>query len=182
MKKPREDVNCQESIEKRKGRVKMRIWKEPERFFPPGYEYRKEWYAAGLLYVLGIALNLQFIGRLWEAAASLYYENYPNGMILREGAVADSYFQVLGDCPGFWLPFYLFLIALIFLHYAYYLRETKSIYLMRRLPHRKVLWKSCLQAPLMGLGLGTTGILVLYLIYYVVYLLMMPAESLPRLI
>lgn len=159
----------------------MRTWKEPERFFPPGYEYKKEWYAAGLLYVLGIASNLQFIGRLREALASLYYIDYTNGKTLRAGVVADSYFQVLGNCPGFLLPFYLFLIALIFLHYAYYLRETKSIYLMRRLPDRKVLWKSCLQAPLMGMGLGTAGILVLYLIYYVVYLLMMPAECLPRL-
>lgn len=160
----------------------MRIWKEPERYFPPGYEYRKEWCVAELLYVLVVILNLQFIGRLREALASLYYIDRTNGRTLRAGAVADSYFQVLGDCPGFLLPFYLFLIALIFLHYAYYLRETKSIYLMRRLPDRKVLWKSCLQAPLMGIGLGTAGILVLYLIYYVVYLLMMPAESLPRLI
>ena len=152
-----------------------------EKYFPPGYEYRKEWYAAGLLYVLGVALNLRFLGSLWEARASLYYMDSTKGMTLRAGVVADSYFQVLGECPGFLLPFYLFLIALIFFHYAYYCRETKSIYLMRRLPDRKVLWKSCLQAPLMGMGRGTAGILVLYLIYYVVYLLVMPAESLPRL-
>ncbi len=160
----------------------MRIWKEPESFFPPGYEYKKEWYAAGLLYVLGLALNLRFLVRLWESRASLYYMDSTKGMTLRAGAVADSYFQVLGDCPGMLLPFYLFLITLLFFHYAYYWRETKSIYLMRRLPDRNVLWKSCLQAPLMGMGLGTAGILVLYLIYYVVYLLMMPAECLPRLI
>ena len=59
--------NIQENgkMEKRKGGTDMKIWKEPERYFPPGYEYRKEWYAAGLLYVLGVALNLRFLGRLW---------------------------------------------------------------------------------------------------------------------
>lgn len=159
----------------------MRIWKEPERYFPPGYEYRKERYAAGLLYVLGLALNLQFLGRLYEASASLYYMDSTKGRMLREGVVAASWLQVLGACPGFWIPFYLFLAATIILHYAYYRRETKSIYLMRRLPKGDVLWKSCFQAPLMGLGLGTAGILLLYLIYCAVYFLAMPAESLPRL-
>lgn len=54
-------------------------------------------------------------------------------------------------------------------HYLYHYREGRSIYLMRRLPDRRDLWRRCLALPLLGLAGCALLYLVLLLIYFAVY-------------
>ena len=158
-----------------------RMWKElskPGDYFPPGYEYEMERNSAMLLLGIGAVLSLSFFVNLYHAVEVLY-EYVDHRQILRKNAVATSYAELVGVQWRFYIPFVLFLAAMVIYHYFYYRRETKSIYLMRRLPQRGVLFKSCVKGPLLGLGIGTVALAALYLLYYGIYLLAVPWECLP---
>lgn len=158
-------------------RTEEDIWK-PENYFPPGYEYEQERNNAGLLLGISAVLSLFYFRDLYRAVEALYeYENHRR--VLRENAVAASFGHLVTNHWGLYVPFVLFLTAMMIYHYFYYCRETKSIYLMRRLPQRGVLFKSCVKGPLLGLGIGAASVAVLYLLYYGIYLLVIPAECLP---
>lgn len=153
------------------------IW-NLENYFPPGYEYEQERNSALLLLGIGAGLSLSFLGNLYRAVVALYeYEKHQ--YVLRENAVAASFGHLVTGHWGLYVPFVLFLTAMMIYHYFYYRRETKSIYLMRRLPQRGVLFKSCVKGPLLGLGIGAMALAGLYLLYYGIYLLVIPAECLP---
>ena len=158
-------------------RIREDLWKSGN-YFPPGYEYEQERNSAGLLLGIGAGLSLSFFRNLYRAVKALYeYENHQWG--LRENAVAASFGHLVTGHWGLYVPFVLFLVAMMIYHYFYYRRETKSIYLMRRLPRRGVLFKSCVKGPLLGLGIGAAALTVLYLLYYGIYLLAIPKECLP---
>lgn len=156
------------------------IW-NPENYFPPGYgyEYEQERNSALLLLGIGAGLSLSFFGNLYRAVGVLYYEYEKHRQVLRETAVAASFGHLVAGHWVFYVPFVLFLTVMMIYHYFYYYRETKSIYLMRRLPQRGVLFKSCVKGPLLGLGIGAMALAGLYLLYYGIYLLVIPAECLP---
>ena len=158
-----------------------KMLKEPEAFFPPGYLYREERTAAGILLGTGMLCSLRFFDRLHVAVEELYYVDRIRGRTLRPGEVADPFLTLAGNCVFFFLPLYLFLAAMMIYHYFYYHRETKSIYLVRRLPEKGFLGKSCVQMPLLGMGAGMVVMIVLFLLYYGIYLLSIPAECMPRL-
>ena len=65
-------------------------------------------------------------------------------------------------------------------HYAYYHRESKSIYLMHRLPSKWIIWKQCCTVPLIYAG----GILLLAALYYsafcAAYFYFAPAGCIPE--
>ena len=154
-----------------------RIW-EPEGCFPPGYEYEKERSSALLLLGIGVGLSLQFFGSLHAAVEALY--EYADGMkVLREGAQAVPFGRLVIGHWGLYVPLLLFLAGMALYHYFYYYRETKCIYLMRRLPKRGVLFKSCVKGPVLWLGAGIAFLTVWYLLYYGIYLLAIPGECLP---
>lgn len=159
----------------------MKMLRDPGAYFPPGYPYREERNAAGILLGMGMIFSLRFLGRLHSAVEDLYYTNRIYGRTLRPGGVADSFLTLAGSSAGFFLPFYLFLAAMMIYHYFYYHRETKSIYLVRRLPEKGFLRKSCVQMPLLGMGAGAVAMAAMYLGYYGIYRLSIPAECMPRL-
>lgn len=150
----------------------------PERYFPPGYEYEKERNSAVLLFGIGAGLSLQFFGRLYQAAEALY-EYTGRERVLREDAEAASFGQLVTGHWGLYVPLVLFLAAMVLYHYIYYYRETRSIYLMRRLPGRGAILKSCVTGPFLGLGAAAVMAALLYLLYYGMYLLVIPGECLP---
>lgn len=159
----------------------MKIWKEPGKFFPPGYPYEDERKVTLFLLGLGSVLSLRFFGSLHSAAESLYYVDRTRGRTLMPGAVAESFLELAWGYAGMFLPLYLFLGAMMLYHYFYYYRETRSIYLMRRLPERSTLLKSCVRAPLLGMEAGIVVMAILFLLYYGSYRLLIPAECMPRL-
>lgn len=161
----------------RAGGKQTDLW-NPERFFPPGYEYEWERKSAVLLLGTGVGLSLLFFRRLHQAAEVLY--EYTDRMrVLRKDAVAVSFGQLVANHWGLYVPLLLFLTAMMIYHYIYYYRETKSIYLMRRLPRRGAVLKSCVMGPLSGLGMAAVILALLYLLYYGCYLLVIPGECLP---
>ena len=159
------------------------MWKrlrEPEGFYPPGYEYKNERNSAVLLLAIGVVLSFQFFRNLYRAVGTLNaYRDYGMSRALGEGTLElPSFGRLVIGHWGLYVPFFLFLMAMILYHYFYYYHETRSIYLMRRLPERGVLIRSCVQGPLLGMGLGAGFLGVLYLLYYIIYLLAIPWEHL----
>ena len=158
----------------------MKLWEKLRKCFPPGYEYERERNLAVLLLGIAAALSLQYFVRLKDAYGMLYYVDRAQRRTVRPGAVAIAFWQLAHPYGSLFLPYFLFLAFLAVYHYTYYYRETKSIYLMRRLPERGVLVKSCMQAPLLGMAAGALAMAALCLVYYGVYLLGIPGECMPR--
>jgi len=72
---------------------------------------------------------------------------------LRPGAVMTPFYQTLDSAPlmGYAIVA-LLMLPLAGWHYLYHYQDSRSIYLMRRLPDRRELWRRCLTLPLLGLA------------------------------
>lgn len=165
--KPEARTDEKRTDEKRAGK-----WK-PESCFPPGYEYEKERNAAILLLGIGITFSLQFFRSLYQTWEALYVYT-DRARVLREDAVAAPFGKLVTGHWGLYVPLLMFLAAMAGYHYLYYYRDTRSIYLMRRLPGRWTVLKSCAAGPLLGMGLTAVILSLLYLMYYGMYLLVIP--------
>lgn len=158
-----------------------KLW-ESKHLFPPGYEYRGERNAAVLLLITGMAYSLRFFGRLYRALGELYVYADGTWKLRREIPEEGRRFFFGQLTEGNWkfcLPFFLFLSVMTIFHYAYYYRGTRSIYLMRRLPGRWEILKSCACGPALGIAFGAVCMAVLQLLYYVIYLFVIPAPYRP---
>jgi len=161
----------------------VKIRNRIETYYPPGYAYRQEWIGACLLLGMGVVLSFRFFSELNDARRMLY--SYDDGWrTLAEGAVAEPFAQLTKGYPAFFVPLFLYLAFMAWYHYFYYCygMGTKSIYLMRRLPKRSPLIRSCIQGTLLCMAAAAVSAAALYLLYYLIYLLTIPAECLPRLV
>lgn len=143
------------------------------RWYPAGYEYKWELGLAAGLAGIGFCGSLRFFEELYREMQRLYC-HVEGERSLRKGVIAAS-FTGLTDWYWFpWLPALVFLAAMPLYHCFYYHRDTKSIYVMRRLPHRGILFKSCVQGPLLAAGAVLGVAALLYLLYFGIYLLSVP--------
>lgn len=150
--------------------------KDPARYFPPGYAYENEWKTVKFLWIVGVVLSLQYFAELYAAADRLY--SYQNGIrTLNINAVSPPFLELISGHWIFYIPLFLFLVLMIAFHYFYYY-NTKSIYVMHRLPSA-VLLKSCAQAPVLGICLTLISLIVLYLLYCGIYFIVIPKRCLP---
>lgn len=156
-----------------------------EGIFPPGYEYRTELGLAGALW--GTAAGASAVGfaiKLYDAIDKLYQAvPLADGgyrRLLREGARVEAFAELMQWHWALWVPALVFFIALPLLHYGYYYGGTRSIYVMRRLPQRGTVLRSCVLGPALGIGIAIMTAAVLYVLYYGIYCLGVPPECAPR--
>ncbi len=142
--------------------------------YPPGYGFVQEWKVGGILFGFGVIFSFYFFVELYDAYIMLavYEQGHVVGVL--EGAVAKPFLQLI-DARRF-VPFFLFQAVMAVYHYFYYYQGAKSIYLMRRLPRGGVLIKSCVFGPLLCGGAGAVAAATLHLLYYFIYLLVIPGE------
>lgn len=150
----------------------------PGKFFPPGYDYEKEQNTALFLLLVGAGLSVQYYWKLYLAVEDLYIHR-DGKILLLEHATAQSFEALVAHHWIFYMPFFLFLSAMAINHYLYYCSAGKCLYLMYRLPQKGVLLKSCVQVPVFCMVAGSFLIEFLYLLYYIVYLLMVPGQCIP---
>lgn len=142
-----------------------------KKFYPPGYDVTGEWWGIGLLWGIGFFFSiLQYFTRLARAERRTY-ESRGGEVVLAGGSVAEPFWSLAEGIWWFFLPLVIFTVSMILNHYLYYFRETKSIYLMRRLPHRELAWKNCIQAPVFCLGVEAVLLGLTYLLFYGAYCL-----------
>lgn len=158
-----------------------------EKYFPPGYEYEAEvglavflWGGTVCVSVLYFAFELYYaINKLYQ---SIPYAAVGYRRVLREGARVEAFAELVEWYWALWLPALLFLAALPLLHYFYYYHDSRSIYVMRRLPQRGVTFKSCVRGPALGAGIVLGAAVLLYVLYFGIYCLGVPGECMPRLV
>ncbi len=156
-----------------------------EKLFPPGYEYEAELRLAGLLWGAAVGISLVcFACNLYYAVDKLYravpYGDTGYGRVLREGARVTAFGELTLWYWALWLPLLLFLIVMPLLHYHYYYRDAKSIYVMRRISRRGAVLVSCVRGPGLGVCLAMGTALLVYALYFGIYCLSVPAECMPR--
>ncbi len=127
------------------------------KYFPPGFNYEREWKWALILFGGGVAFSLRYYFDLYREIGSLYCYKYERlgeevrrFRVLQEGVVAGTFMHLVG-----------------------------GHFMMRRLPKKGALLKSLVQAPLFGILSGILCLSLLYLLYYIVYLIMIPKGCLP---
>ncbi|MDE7243156.1 MAG: hypothetical protein K2O18_04150 [Oscillospiraceae bacterium] len=118
---------------------------------------------------------VSFLGRYYGAHSNLFD---PWNMYLRPGVVMQPFFQIW-DSTSFLFALTAFcMLPLALWHYYYHFRDSRSIYLMRRLPDRWDLWRRCLALPLLGLTACFVLVVLNTLLFYAVYCFFTPRQCL----
>lgn len=153
--------------------------KKPDlaRHAPLGIQVRSEWlgYAAGL--AAAMVYSLIFLVRYFSAREDLY-EWTLQGRQLIEGAVMPDFARLMDGLLAGFAVIALTMPVLAVYHYLYHWQETKSIYVMRRLPSCWELHRRCLTLPAAGLLIGGVAALTIILLYYWLYMGCTPEQCL----
>ncbi|GAU78363.1 hypothetical protein [Fusibacter sp. 3D3] len=142
-------------------------------YTPMGIDYRQEmkWICIGLcistLYSFGFLFSLS---NYYHALFTTINQK----RVLIKGAFMPDFVEVLGQhLIGFFIVS-LCMIALVIYHYFYHYQDSKSIYLMRRLPNRWALLKRCVSLPLFSVLTAILMALFLLLFYFGIYFWVTP--------
>ena len=139
-----------------------------------------------VLFMIAVLNSFRFFINYYEAYGDLFWydrlqfeETGVWEKTLRPGAVIVPFKELIGYSFLFFIVFVIVLLAAAGQHYWYYLRGSKSIYLVRRLPERYYALKTCLGVTAIGIALTLLTVGLLLGIYYLVYLFVTPAGCLP---
>lgn len=145
-----------------------------DNFTPPGYDPEQSEKALYIvLMVISVLMSFSFFYRLDDALFHLYIIE-GSKRILIEGAVMTDFIGLLE-----W-SFYGFpvtaCIAPFFIgyRYAYFFKESKSIYLIKRLPAKGEIFRRCAVVPLAAAVIALVTALILFLLYFAIYMLATP--------
>jgi len=142
-----------------------------ERNLPPGYNYKPEFLAIiGLLIWVSLSSLIGFFIAYSHERQALFIRAGTQ-LFLDESKTMPDFMNILGTR----LRVYFIFGALILLfssaiHYVYYYKESKSIYLMRRLTSRSELHRRSLLIPLLCALVFAAIAFILLLIFYAVYM------------
>ena len=95
------------------------------------------------------------------------------------GAVIRPFSSLIQSSLNFFPLFWLFMLWEVIDCYRYHRRDTKSIYLMRRLPDKWELHRRCWGRPLIWVGRSILLAAATLLFCFAVYLVFTPKECLP---
>lgn len=149
------------------------------RFVPLGLDGKAEgkWILTGLA-VAGVTAVVIFGNQYSDALSQLYRYSIGTKKLI-SGAVMTDFSEIVMGCE---VGFSLVCLAMVLLgvyHYFYHTQESKSIYLMCRLPSRWELHIRCLGLPAAG-AVGSMALLgLLTILFYLIYYFCTPAQCLP---
>lgn len=148
------------------------------RWAPPGLNYKKELQSFFAALSASLIWSMGCILRIFDARYNLY-ERQGSASVLRQGAAMPAFRSLWRGAPVGFQLLALVMPAMALWHYLYHYRETRSIYLMRRLPDPWVLHRRCLTLPAAGLLICGLAALCQLFICYGIYLLAAPEGCLP---
>ena len=140
----------------------------------------------GGIFMLGVAA-LRAVVELMDNyihARNALFETVRISMIevrrtLIPGAVIQPFHKLIQSSLDFFPWFWAFMLWEVTDCYLYHRKDTRSIYLMRRLPDRWDLHRRCWGRPLIWMGRSVLLMLAIVLFYVLVYLVFTPKECLP---
>lgn len=144
-----------------------------EKLVPPGYNYKKEISVYVLWLALAVMKSCGFFIRCEDHIYGLYHF-IGESKILIEGVMMPDIDVIMEqDLIGFPL-FTVVAIATVIIHYMYHYQESKSIYLMRRLPKRMELHRRCWILPTTALLIVMVIAFLMLIAFYGYYMIMTP--------
>ena len=148
------------------------------RYAPVGMKLHMEKTVCGLGLGASLVYSGLFLIRFADACGELY-EYKGVDRVLIEGAKIERFGVLLGNgLVGFAITAVVMLLFSIY-HYLYHFQDSKSIYLMLRLPDRWELSRRCLTLPVAAAVLSLAAAVVLLGFYFGIYLLFTPKGCLP---
>lgn len=159
--------------------------------FPPGYDGGREFKRICILYGFAVVWSFQFFFRYYNAYKDLFYDASTmmlspkySGMGLKNGDLLPGvkivpFGEILSGSMLFFVPLILTLLTAGVMHYLYYSQGGRTILLIRRLPDRKYLWKTCGLGTVLGLAVSLVTMGALLGLYYWIYMTVTPAVCLP---
>lgn len=170
----------------RKIREKLQKWNEMlqeilVRVSPPGYEIAGEYRSFWIYLCSCVIYSLSFFFQYQEEYEALYYwksEGLYAVRTLRPDGRMPLFVQILDGSLLFFAGGVLLLGTFVLMRFLHYRRESRSIYVMKRLKDRSILYRSYYQAPLILGGILLTVMLLLVAVYYLFYLAVTPKTCL----
>ncbi len=149
-----------------------------ERYAPPGFELKAELGTILFLSVASLLVSFMFFLRFREAYNLLF--EFENGVkVLLPNAQMPDFETLSKDAFSLFGALSLCILCFIWFHYRYLKFETKSVYLMLRLPNRFEYHMRCWAIPLAFLVLSYLAIALLKAVYFNYYLRMVPLSAWP---
>lgn len=142
---------------------------------PPGQNLACEKYT--LLW--GLAAAALFSLQFFSAFSQAYHDLFTEDGILQQGIMMAPFDELLGiSLLGFGL-LGLGMLQFGFYHWYYFYQDSKSIYLLKRLPQRNLLLRYCLTLPGLAFIVCILAMVLVRLVYFAVYLALTPDACLP---
>jgi len=146
---------------------------------PPGKAFSGYLLRFFPMLILVFLVSLQFISDLSVAREGLYELHYGKKVLI-EGAKVPPLNEIWEhSLLGFW-GMVILAVGDAVSNYRYFFTESRSIYLMRRLPDRLEFHRRCLSLPLLELTGGLIFCLLLAGLFILLYLHTLPASVLPE--
>ena len=139
--------------------------------YPPGMNIEGEKLFFGLGMVVSFLYSTVFLGRYVQELSRLYA--YSEGTLVI-GIFIENFWELLGNALVGFEVMAISMLAFAILHYSYFWQGSKSIYLMKRLPDGKELYKRVFAMPLIGFVICVGAGVLLLGIYYGVYIIVTP--------
>ena len=145
------------------------------KYAPPGQDIKQE----KSFFVLGmcgaVIFSMGYLGRYARAWRNLY-EWEDGRRIELKGTMMWEFSLLLENALVGFLILAVVMLGFIAYHYMYYYKDSKSIYLMKRLPDKFEMHKRCISIPLMAVLVSILTAVVILLIYLGIYVLFTPRE------
>ena len=159
--------------------MKKRINKKTiEKQLPPGVDSGMELKAISLGLLAAVVYSMSFVYKYMDARNELFVYKYGTVKTLMEGAIMPEFTVLLKDTMDGFLMFFWVMLTLIVMHYMTYYKDSKSIYLMKRLPDKWELYRRCIVVPFTAIFIQIITGAACLLLYYGIYLFFTPAQCL----
>ena len=150
-----------------------------ESIIPPGWDLKQELYSALQLGLVIISSWIFFGVRLDNSLDHIYRYKSGGVRLLVEGVVVSPFGRLTASCFALFIFYVLIQLISIRSMYKFFTEDSKSIYLMRRLPQRYELAKRCISLPLINIAAGFAFCMLQLLLFWAVYKFAVPAQAMP---
>lgn len=128
----------------------MKKWLE--KLVPPGMKLGGPIGVIGVLLVFSTCWStMVFRSNHWDDVLATCYWGFENEYWLKERYEMPEFAPMLRGCFDILIFYALVMVIMVVFNYRYHYRESKSIYLMKRLPNQWELYKRCIGFPILGI-------------------------------
>lgn len=145
-----------------------------KKLFPIGYKSQNEIAWTITLYLIALVPNMNLLYKLFaekQAFIKMSYPYYHDSKVLRD------YSSLCDGSQAIFILLIIYCIAIIYAHYKYHSKGSKSIYTMKRLKNANELHFRCISFPAIVIILSIISAISLIFINYHVYMSIMPQNA-----